>query len=272
MSNKRLPKFDNPPVAEVLAGIQFQPLKGLTSPIVGALWEKFKPDYSRVQQVAPLPPMIETFKETSGGPTHEMISFDDVFGLPRTWFETTDRNGLIQVQRDRFLHNWRKENGTHKYPHYHYVIANFRRHLETFESFLEENSLGPIRPTQYEMIYLNHIYRGEGWQTFDDLGDVLQDFFRRKGDRRFLPEPEIVHWQTGFTLPERIGRLHVSIRLGKTDELSALLLEITARGIPPDQSPSSMWSWFNTAHEWIVSSFADLTTPEIQTKVWKRKW
>lgn len=78
MSNKRLPKFDNPPVAEVLAGIQFQPLKGLSSSIVGALWEKFKPDYSRVKQVAPLPPMIETFKETSRGPTREMISFDDV--------------------------------------------------------------------------------------------------------------------------------------------------------------------------------------------------
>jgi uncharacterized protein (TIGR04255 family) len=269
MSNNKLPDYEKPPVAEVVTGIQFKPIKGLTGAYIGVLWEKFKPEYPRLQEVAPLAPVIEGFDET---PAREMLSFGD-FSPSRSWFETASGNGLIQVQRDRFLHNWKKEKAADEYPHYESVITNFRRHLETFEKFLEENGLEPIEPTQYEMTYVNHIFQGDGWQTLDEIGDVFQDFFRRKGDRRFLPMPEVFNWQTSFPLPERAGRLHVTIRLGKrrSDKAPALLLEITARGMRPDPSRSSMWSWFETAHEWIVYGFTDLTTPEIQTKVWRRK-
>ena len=130
--------------------------------------------------------MIESFIEA---PAREMASFEEIFGLTRTWFETSDGNGLIQVQRDRFLHNWKKERDIDVYPHYDYVIGNFRRCLEKFEAFLQENKLGSIDPVQYELTYINHVPQGEGWSTFGDLGNVFPDFSWRSA-KRFLPQPE----------------------------------------------------------------------------------
>lgn len=267
-TNKGLPDYEAPPVAEVVCGIQFRPIKGLTGPSLGALWEKFKPNYPIVKEAEPLMPVIESYEEV---PSREMASFENVFGFFRTWFETKDGDGLIQIQRDRFLHNWKKGKISDAYPHYHYVISNFKKCLGTFETFLQENSLGEIQPTQYELTYVNQIFEGEGWKSLDDIGSVFKDFFRRPS-KCFLPHPEIINWQTSFRLPDKTGRLHVSIRIAKrrSDGVPAILLELTARGMSVDNSRDAMWRWFDTAHEWIVCGFADLTSEEIQKSVWRR--
>lgn len=267
-TNNNLPDYEAPPVAEVVCGIQFKPIKGLAGPYLGALWEKYKPEYPIVKEVEPIVPVIESYEET---PSREMASFEGIFGLLRTWFETKAGDGLIQVQRDRFLHNWKKGENTTNYPHYVYVIGNFRKCLATFEAFLRENNLGEIQPTQFELTYVNHIFEGEGWKSLDDIGSVFKDFFR-KPSKRFLPQPEIINWQTSFRLPDKTGRLHVSTRIGKrkSDGVPAILLEITARGISVDNTRDAMWHWFDVAHEWIVCGFADLTSDEIQATVWRR--
>ncbi len=268
MVTERLPDYEKPPVAEVVTGIQFKPIKKLAGPYLGLLWEKFKADYPQIKEAPPLMPIIESFSDEA--PVVDMTVLGDPFGLTRTWFETKDGNGLIQVQKDRFLHNWKKEKDSDKYPHYDYVISNFRSCLATFEKFLEEHDLGKVESTQFEMTYVNHIPKGAGWETLDDVGNVFEDFVR-KNKNRFLPLPEGFNWQTSFRV-EHASRLYVSIRLGKrkTDGLSAILLELTARGISGDQSPSSMWSWFDMAHKWIVCGFADLTADNIQNNVWRR--
>jgi uncharacterized protein (TIGR04255 family) len=267
---KPLPDYEKPPVVEVVSGIQFKPIKKLAGPYLGILWQKFKDDYPVIKEAAPLMPVIEPF---GNAPEREMASFPDILGLTRTWFETKDGNGLVQIQRDRFLHNWKKEKESDKYPHYEHVIGKFRQSLEIFERFLEEANMDIVDPTQFEITYINHIFKGEGWERLDDLGSVFRDFVREKNQDRFLPAPENFNWQTSFLLPERAGRLHVSTRLGarKTDGLPAILLEITARGITSDKSRSSMWSWFDMAHEWIVYGFADLTAESIQRNLWRRK-
>jgi uncharacterized protein (TIGR04255 family) len=233
------------------------------------LWNKFKPNYANSREAPPLFPVIEQFDEDS---PKEKFPFGDEFPSPRVWFETADGNGLIQVQRDRFLHNWKKEKDSDKYPHYNSVIANFRSCLAVFEGFLEEQKLGDLQPTQYELTYINHIFKGEGWETLDELGNIFQDFFWGRGGKRFLPRPESINWLTSFILPDRSGRLRVSIRLGKrtTDRVPAILLELTARGMSSDPSRSSMWSWFDMAHEWIACGFVDLTSEKIQKTLWRR--
>jgi uncharacterized protein (TIGR04255 family) len=270
ITNRLLPDYEKPPVIEVVSGIQFKPIKNLTGPFLGILWEKFKADYPRIKEVAPLAPVVESFDEE---PVREMASFENLFSLTRTWFETRDGNGLIQVQRDRLHHNWKKEKDTDQYPHYEYVISNFRKCLEKFEEFLQENALDFIQPLQYELTYINHIPQGEGWDKLSDLGNVFRDFSWARDERRFLPDPEAINWQTSFILPQRSGRLHQSIRLGKrrSDGRPTLLLEFTARGMAGDKSRSAMWSWFDMAHEWIVCGFADLTAENIQNNVWRRK-
>jgi uncharacterized protein (TIGR04255 family) len=264
--------YGNPPVVEVVCGILFKPIQQMLAPHLGLLWEKFRSEYPNCREVPPIAPIIEEFEER-GGEQELHIELTEKPPLPRIWFIHKNENGIIQVQRDRFLHNWRKVRPDDEYPRYYTVIEMFRNHLSSFESFLKENGLGQITPLQYEMTYINHIPQGEGWETIKEIGSVFPDFAFRSDQRRFLPHPEAINWRTSFVLPDRSGRLHVTVR--KTRERgssrSILLLELTVRGIGDDKSLNGTWNWFNLAHEWIVYGFADLTGEEVQRKVWKRK-
>jgi uncharacterized protein (TIGR04255 family) len=269
-SNNILPDYEKPPVIEVVCGILFEPIKALTAPYIGVLWEKFKSEYPRCKEVAPLVPVIERFDDAGA---LDQASLGEIFSLPRAWFETSDGNGLIQVQRDRFLHNWKKERDEDIYPHYGYVIGNFRKCLATFEEFLEENQLNEIKPVQFELTYVNHIPQGDAWDTLGNIKNVFPDFAWRGEGNRFLPVPEVINWQTSVVLPERCGRLHASIRLGKrrTDRHPILLFELTARGVSSERSKAAMWRWFDMAHEWIVRGFTDLTSEKLHKSAWRRR-
>ncbi|MBA7668775.1 hypothetical protein ES703_76890 [subsurface metagenome] len=204
---KTYPDFENPPLIEMVCGTLFKPIHNLLAPHLGLLWGEFKPEYSNCQEVAPLAPVIESFEEA---PTPE-FQFTDVPPLPRIWF-LRDDGGIIQIQRDRFLHNWKKMNPEDEYPRYSNVIQNFRSSFSRLEAFLKSNGLGAIEPLQYEMTYVNHILQGEGWTTFNDIGTILPDFLWRAKKPRFLPKLEAFNWRTSFVLPDRSGRLHVTIR------------------------------------------------------------
>lgn len=260
--------FENPPVIEVVCGIQFEPVENLLVPHFGALWEKFKPDYSRCREVVPLEPVVERFGE-SPQPAMRLL---DVPPLPRIWFLSEDEARIIQVQRDRFLHNWKKVRAEDQYPRYRTVVETFRSHLRDFQSFLKEANLGEISPFQYEMTYVNIIPGGEGWQEIGDVGQVFPDFNWRTNNERFLAAPEKLLWIATFLLPDNKGRLHTRIGTAERQEDGhpAIKFELTIRGIPDDKSEDEMQAWFDMANEWIVRGFVDLTSSQIQENVWRR--
>jgi len=265
-----LPDYENPPLIEVVCGVLFRPIKGLLAPHLGLLWQKYSPPYSGCQEVAPLAPLREQLEGEGAKPAE--LEFGEVPPLPRVWFVHEKGRGVIQVQRDRFLHNWRKLDPADEYPRYHNVIGLFRGHLETLEGFLAEKGLGEISPLQYEMTYINLIPVGEGWTSLADIGAVLPDLSWRSNADRFLPSFEGCGYHAGFLLPNRAGRLHVVLRTGraKQDGRPVLQLELTTRGMGADTSRAVMWNWFDLAHEWIVRGFTDLTGGGFQQQVWKR--
>ncbi len=267
--SKDLPDYESPPVIEVVCGILFKSIDTLLAPHLGLLWEKYKSEYPACREVAPLAPVIERFDETP----QVNLQLADVPPLPRIWFIHKNDNGIIQVQRDRFLHNWKKVRPDDEYPRYPQVIELFKNRLSRFESFLSENDLGVIEPQQYEMTYINHIPQGDGWTTLNEIGKVFPDFSLRATGRRFLPEPEGINWRTSFVLPDDTGRLHMTIRHGKLPGSGhpVLLLDMTVRGIGKDKSFEGMTAWFDIAREWIVRGFADLTGKEVQKDIWRRK-
>jgi uncharacterized protein (TIGR04255 family) len=189
-----LPVYENPPVNEVVCGIHFTRLDELLNPYLGLLWEKYKPEYSRCQEVAPLMPIIENFDQ---GEPQEV----DMLPLPRTWFVHDNNRNIIQVQRDRFLHNWRKIHSSDNYPRYDNIIKDFRDRLSTFTEFLKENNLGTLTLLQYELTYINHILQGDGWETINDVEQIFPNFSWQKGKNSFLTSPETINWQTSFVLP-----------------------------------------------------------------------
>ena len=266
---KVLPDYERPPVIEVVCGILFEPLEKFLVPHFGLLWEKYKSDYPHCREAPPLTPVIEHFAESPRVDIH----FTDVPPLPRIWFVHKNDNGIIQVQRDRFLHNWKKVKPEDEYPRYPTVIELFEDRLSKFKLFLEENKLGVIQPLQYEMTYINHIPQGEGWKNLNDIRHIFPDFGLRVNKDRFLPQPEGINWRTNFALPDQMGRMHVTIQHATLRDTGqpVLILNLTVRGIGDDKSAKGMWSWFDLAREWIVRGFADLTGEEVQKGVWKRK-
>ena len=101
---KELPEFEKPPVIEVVCGVLFKPLESMLAPHLGVLWDRFKAQYRTCQEVAPLAPIVERFDESPG----VELAISDKPPLPRIWFIHESETGIIQVQRDRFLHNWKK--------------------------------------------------------------------------------------------------------------------------------------------------------------------
>ena len=261
--DQKLPDYESPPVGEVVCGLFFERLPGFKSAHLGLLWTKFINDYPTVEDAAVLAP---PGKE----PTTEYVV---VPPSPRVWFLHKDGNELIQVQPDWFLYNWRRRTEGDAYPHYRHVIQRFKTSLAVFKDFLAEHSLGAISPQQCMLTYINHIPQGEGWHSLEDISGIFVDLSQLPREKRFLPTPSNISWQREFVLPEDKGRLIVKLNVGKrrTDDKPVLVFELNALGLGHNKSEESVWEWFNTAHEWIVEGFADLTSQEIQRQLWRRK-
>src|SRR5688572_10898081 len=124
---KNLPDYSRPPINEVVCGIHFEHLHGLLNPFLGILWDKYKPEYKNCLEVPPLMPIIESFDTRS----LQVRGDFDLPQLPRTWFVHSNENEIIQIQRDRFLHNWREVRPEDIYPRYKKIIEVFQKHLST---------------------------------------------------------------------------------------------------------------------------------------------
>lgn len=265
---KEYPDYEKPPVIEVVCGVLFRPLSGFLTPHVGLLWEKYRDEYPECSEVAPLGPMIESFEESP------QITFEiaNIPPLPRVWFVHKNGNRVIQIQRDRFLHNWRKAKSEENYPRYHVVKDMYQKSFSKFQAFLGENGIPAIEPLQYEMTYINHIAKGDGWERLGKIGKLFPDFTFNSRRGRFLPEPNTINWRTTFILPQNAARMHVIIRTVKMRESGkpVILLELKVRGIGNDRSTEGMWTWLDLAREWIVRGFSDITSEKVQREAWRR--
>jgi len=263
-----LPEYENPPLIEVVVGAQFCPLSKLFAAHIGLLWSRFQKDYPTIQEAPPLAPVVETFDGSN-----EKIGFEisETPPLPRSWFIDPSGNLLIQVQKDRFLHNWRKVRPDDQYPRYDRVCGSFERHLAVFEEFVSAGDLGPLAFTQYELTYINIIDGSSGGIRPSKVGDVFRDIYWSDKSRA-LPEPESINTTISFAFPDERIRLHAKARTANRTSTGEgiVRLEITARGMPSNSDSDARRKWFDNAHERIVTAFTDLTVGEMQQSSWRR--
>ena len=271
MPPQPLPDYENPPVIEVVIGSQFAPIAGFLPTHLGLFWQLIREDYPRVESAAPLSAIVEQFGSAPAVDSGQLDIYS-IPPLPRVLFIDPTDSWLVQLQPDRLLQNWRKGESQTAYPRFGAVIEKFENSWKIFDGFCDSQDLELPEVTQLEVTYINHIPAGEGWNAPHDLGAVFPDFTWRGGER-FLPPPEALAWKMAFVMPERQGRLHVSVRqaVRKSDAALVLLCELTARGKPIESSSEAIRSWFELAREWIVRGFADLMSDNIQSKNWGRK-
>lgn len=270
-----LPDFDRPPVSEVALSLQFEPLSNLKGPMLGLLWGAFKDRYPQVEEHPPLEPVIEKFSGPEGMPNLK-LQFQVLDAPPpvRVWFVNIEGTELIQVQQDRFVHNWRKATPEDEYPRYTYLRAKLIEELGQFLRFVQEEKLGKIVFNQTEVTFVNSILSGEGWERHGQLDNVLTIHSGHYSDD-FFNEPENVQTALRYVIPgadqHPVGRLHISVVpvVSLQNKKPALNLTIIAR-CAPDGTVEDTLRCLDMCHRWVVKGFASITTKEMH-EVWRRQ-
>ncbi len=254
MSGHR-PHFDRPPLIEVVCGVQFEGLESWGTPHYGRFWSRIESEYPDFEEHPPLaqvrlPPSVPTDIHPSPVPP-----------LRRVFFIQPPGNFLIQVQQNRFLHNWRKVKDDDEYPRYGAAYDRFQRSWGEFQEFLKEAKLPTPRPDVFELTYINHI-TAEGACFPRDVWNFL-GFYERSPEVTTAMEATGMMMHFAWRLSEDRGVLTMDVKHGRriTDGKEVLQMELTARGKGPDGT-ENMEVWFNVAHEAIVSTFERLTTEQ----------
>jgi len=268
-----LPDFERPPVVEVALSVQFEPIPGLTSAHLGMLWGRYRDRYPTCREQAALEPVNETFgQKRKPGPRVKFISnpASDV----RLWFLNDDETKLVQVQRNRFIHNWRKVDFKTEYPRYPCLRESFQHELELFRAFLVDEELPDIQPNQCEVTYVNHIEQSGVWDHHGQLDRVIK-YWCGQGLDDIGPEPENVSFHTRYILHDHEGksqgRLHIGLEsvYRSVDDAPVFALKLITRGMPESPQISSVLDFMDQGRKYIVRSFASITTPELHS-VWGR--
>lgn len=267
--NCPLPKYDKPPVIEVALSVQFDRLD-VTAAHLGLIWQQYRNRFPTIQEKPELEAVIERF-----GPSAKLalgVRFEiGAMPTPRYWFVSESGNELVQVQRDRFIRNWRKTEGGPDYPSYEKLRQSFVDDWELFAQFVAEEIKSPVMPNQCEVTYVNiledmqsgQLPRVLAWVSGECSDDYLGDPEDAELTLRYVLKDENDHaW----------GRLHIAATpaFKATDNKPVVRLNLTARGAPFKKDASSALEWLDKGHEAVVRGFTSLTTKDMHL-AWERK-
>ncbi len=265
-----LPEYDAPPLDEVVMGIQFAPLSRFRQAHLGVYWSRIRDRYPLLEDHAPIFQQVEPQDIVPSQPSFT-LDFSTTNPFTRSWYLTDDRRTIIQLQRDKFVRNWRRIDGEGTYPRYQPLVDAFRKDWLDYLDFNRVEDTGDVSVNQCEFSYINRIERGSGWERFADLSHVFA-FMKPTKSAGFLPEPELVTWTVQFRMPDGKSRLYakMSPAFRPHDFKMVLSLELIVRGEPSGKDESSVFAWFDTAHDWIVRAFDEITGPDMH-RLWGKR-
>jgi uncharacterized protein (TIGR04255 family) len=270
-----LPDFERPPLSELVLSIQFGVLP-FRNVHAGILWQRLVASYPQVEEQPPIDPVFETFGPRQARAPQlslELLPFPPV----RYWFVSSDGNELLQVQRDRLIHNWRRQKPEDRYPRYEPLRAKFEDEIAVAEAFFREQGLGDIVCNQCEVSYINLIMFDDGTDPNTKLCEIFTVVAEEYSDAYLKTmKMEGGRFDFSYVIPgesgkEPVGRLHVTIQpvVHRPDNRPAIQLNVTARGKPVDGTVRSALSWLDIGREAGVRGFTSVTTKEMH-RLWGR--
>jgi uncharacterized protein (TIGR04255 family) len=267
--------FDSPPVTEVVLGVQFNSLERFLSPHLGVVWTEFKQDFPMVEEHQSLPPTFETF----GTPAAFMIPSVNfqIMTRPemlRVHFLNGERTQLLQVQRDRFLHNWRKIGSGNDYPRFERMIETFKSGFQKFIAVIDRERLGAVVPNQCEVSYFNQIPTPDGEPIWSQFALTFPD---RPGNATIegLGSPEDARFALRYVIPgpdgSPSGRVTITAEPAlRADGVTIIQFTLTARGRPATADMNGVLDFLNNGRALLNRAFKTLTSEEMQ-KRWRKK-
>jgi uncharacterized protein (TIGR04255 family) len=276
-----LPDFENPPLVEVVLGVQFSELRRFRTFHAGLLWEsKFrKAGFPKCVEKPPIEPVFENFGMPSEGqPRVRLVQMPGPI-VPRLWFINDDQTELVQVQSDRFLHNWRQGQGDRSYPRYETVRGRFFEELEQLETFLSEEQIGSIEPNQCEVTYVNHIGIQDlvPWHHLDKIFAFFKsEISQTRQDHGAITELEDGQFSFRQVIRDTlnrvpVGRLYLDAQAARESEGKPIIrLSLTARGRPTSPNLQGVADFMDIGRLAIVDTFTAITTNDMH-ELWGRK-
>lgn len=249
--------FRSPPIVEVSLAVVFQPI-GLDVMKASDLWRsKYAGDFPNVEEQAPIRLPQERFGATATPQPAFSVEMMNAPSLPRLWFLNEDGTELVQIQPDWFARNWR-EGGA--YPLYSVIRDAFERDYIKFTEFVDEQGLGPVKPLQAEISYINHI-------DDPDLSAVMRSVTPNPD----LPEPEALSFNAQYVLGEDgdpVGRLHLQATkaLHRSKGKPITVLTVTARGRPLRDGTAGVLAFLDLGATRALELFVRSTRPEMHEK------
>jgi len=264
--NSASPNADwkQPPVIEVVLGVQFDPLPALTNGHLGWFWGEMHEKFPTSDDARPIPRMVEEFGETLFG--FAALDLRPQTGDSRIRMSSADRTQMVQVQNGWLIANWMKKQG-HDYPGFTGVNKLFKKTSASFATFLDSRELGVLTPNLWEVTYVDHIPKGTVWDSLEDLPRVFPGLFGSglcpKGSHEAVNATWA--WRLG---PETPGRLRLSVQSARTSTspaIDVLLVKSIARGPMGYEGCPSLEVCLNLGRSAVVDTFRGLASDEAKS-------
>lgn len=261
-----LPEFADPPVVETVLSVQFEPLAEFRAAHFGLYWDTIKGRFPKTEERSELIPVVERFPRSPKTGVGIRLESLETPPMPRVWFTNASGTELIQLQRDRFIKNWRKTGEGDAYPRYETLRAAFDQDFTQFVDFLKGQEIETPRVNQCEVTYVNHIVSGKGWSEHGEADRVFTSWVQPSDGLPGLAED--VSFQVAFPIygetQSPVGRLHAQMQSAflSAGEQKVFVLNLTARG-----QIGSGTEFLDHGRYEIVKSFKTLTTPAMH-KIW----
>lgn len=260
--------FKDPPLKEVAISFQFEPIEGFHIGYFGLAWNVFKSRYPKFETAEELPHEIEKF----GIISRKQNGFEFLVGAPptRAMFISEDNQHLIQLQKDRFIFNWRKLfDESLSYPRYPAVKKMVLDELEIFTGFLTANNLEAPNFNQVEVTYVNHI---------DADNHSIEHVFKDVIDQsRFSSSLMLESFSINLKHlirrnDENIGRMYTVIEKANriTDGKDIYVLRFVGRVHPSEPTLAGIVGAMDIVREEINSCFSGITTNAMHEE-WNRE-
>lgn len=250
---------ERPPLDEVVCGVQIAGVEW-SAIHFGLFYTQLAGRYPRTQQ---RPPILPTLFEPVLQPAQLQVQLADAKEMPLLWYESEDSPFLLQVQKDAFFVNWRHQSGAFVYPHFHSrehgiegVWDRVSQEWHTFSSFCEQHEIGTPEVLACHLAYINHMVRGETWDTPSDLARWFRPLVGLQGVESMSIFQLSAVFQVGGLAVRMLFRPAVRI----TDKKELFIIEFITNG--KLSAEKSLAVWFDEAHTAIVKIFLAQSTEE----------
>ena len=254
-----LPDFKEPPLDEVVVGVQFVEIPNYTSVFTNEIFHLFQSTHPVVSEHPMLSPNFESFGGGNPQPSLQFQMGPAPIGS-RQWFSTEEGNDLIQFQADRFVANWRKRPRPQDYPRFQRISEAFESNLRTLNKYVSSRFGAPLVVNQSEVTYINIIpvkdfSDATHWFKLWDNGEISIENLNINSD-------EVVKDENGK--PFARLKLHIQSVYSTDGSHKAFHLSLTFIGKPKSSDIEGAMGFVREGRERIVTRFGIITTEEAQ--------